>query len=224
MEEQNFSIAIDGPSGAGKSTLAKLMAKELGLEYVDTGAMYRALAYKISESGMEPKEGEELSGLLSRTSIDFSDGRIFLDGEDVSGSIRTQEISKLASDISAFGCVREKLASEQRELGKKKSVIMDGRDIGTVVLRDIAKLKLYITASPEERAKRRQLELSKKGDVRSHAQVLKEINERDYNDSHRAISPLRKADDAIELDTTEMDIDAVLKEALRLVSERRKEG
>ena len=223
MDQTNFSIAIDGPSGAGKSTLAKLMAKELGIEYVDTGAMYRALAYRISESGMEPKEGPELKKLLEETSIDFSDGKIFLDGLDVSDRIRTQEISKLASDISAFGSVREKLASEQRELGKKKSVIMDGRDIGTVVLRDIAKLKLYINASPEERAKRRRLELSKKGDERSLEQVLKEINERDYNDSHRAISPLRKAEDAIELDTTAMDIDTVLKESLRLVNERRKE-
>ncbi len=204
-----FRIAIDGPSGSGKSTIAKKLASEYGLEYVDTGAMYRAMGLKILREGISCEEGPVLDELLDRTTIDFSDGKITLDGEDVSALIRTQEISMMASDCSALASVRKKLDSIQKEIGMTKNVVMDGRDICTVVMPD-AEHKFYITATPEERAMRRYKELLEKGEDVNYDTILSEINERDYNDTHRAVNPLRKADDAIEIDTTHLDIDGVL--------------
>ena len=198
-------IAIDGPGGAGKSTIAKLIAKELNIDYVDTGAMYRAVAYKMQENGIALSDLTGIEEMLEGTEIDFSDGNIILDGKIVNDYIRTPEISKLASDCSALGSVREKLVALQREMGNKKSIIMDGRDITTNVLKD-AEYKFYMTASKEERAKRRYEELIAKGQDASYEEVLSDIEKRDHNDMTRKLNPLTKADDAILLDTTGMSI------------------
>lgn len=202
-------IAIDGPSGAGKSTIAKGVAKRLGIDYIDTGAMYRALGYKLKNEEVKISDLDAVAELLSRTDIDFCDGKIFLDGEDISGEIRTPEISKAASACSALAIVRTKLVQLQQKMGESKSVIMDGRDIGTVVFPD-AEYKFYITASAEERANRRYKELVEKGQQVDFEQVLSDINQRDHNDMTREVTPLRKADDAEEVDTTSMTIDEVI--------------
>lgn len=204
-----FQIAIDGPSGAGKSTIAKIVAKRLGIDYIDTGAMYRAVGLKMMRQGLKMEENEALVKMLEETDVDFDSGRVYLDGEDVSELIRTQEISKAASDCSAFQTVRTKLVELQQAMGKRKSVIMDGRDIGTVVLKD-AKYKYYLTATAEERAMRRFKELSEKGLSDSYEKVLKDIIERDYNDMNRKITPLRQADDAVLIDSTNMSIEEVV--------------
>ena len=203
-------IAIDGPGGAGKSTIAKILAKDLGIDYVDTGAMYRAVAYKMQENGIGMENRAGIDQMLPGTDIDFSDGDIILDGKIINDLIRTPEISKLASDCSALGSVREKLVALQKEMGSKKSIVMDGRDITTNVLPD-AEFKFYMTASKEERAKRRHKELLEKGKETSYEQVLADIEERDHNDMTRKLNPLKKADDATELDTTEMTIEEVCK-------------
>ncbi len=216
-----FRIAVDGPSGSGKSTVAKILAKEYGLDYVDTGAMYRAMGLKIIRKDIPCEEGPELSELLSETVIDFSDGKVFLDGEDVSDLIRTQEVSKMASDCSAFATVRTKLDTIQKEIGRTKNVVMDGRDICTVVMPD-AEHQFYITATAEERANRRYKELIAKGQEAEYETILKEINERDYNDTHREVNPLRKAETAIEIDTTELTIDEVVARVKEEI--RKKEG
>ena len=208
MPDKIFQIAIDGPSGAGKSTIAKAVAKKLGIEYIDTGAMYRAIGLKMLRLGLPMKEDEALAEMLDSTDIDFVSERIYLDGEDVSDQIRTQEISKAASDCSAFGSVRRKLVALQQNMAGKKSIIMDGRDIGTVVLKD-APYKFYLTAGDEERARRRHVELEAKGEHLTFEQVLAQIRERDHNDMTREITPLRKADDAEEIDSTNMSIDEV---------------
>ena len=202
-------IAIDGPSGAGKSTIAKAVAKKLGFDYIDTGAMYRAVGYKMTRDGIAADDTEKLKEMLQHTEIDFSNGVISLDGEDVSGKIRTPEMSTAASMCSAIPMVREKLVEEQRAMGRKKSVVMDGRDIGTNVFTD-AQFKFFLTATAEERAKRRCLELKEKGEDVNFEDTLKDIEDRDYKDSHRDLNPLRKADDAIEVDTTSMTIDEVI--------------
>lgn len=209
-------IAIDGPGGAGKSTIAKQVAKALDIDYIDTGAMYRAVGYKLIRDNVDMYDEEALSAMLEATDIDFSGGRTILDGEDISDRIRTQEISRKASECSALAPVRAKLVELQKKMGSTKSVIMDGRDIGTVVLKD-AELKIYLTASAEERAERRYKELLLKGEDISYEKVLADMQERDYNDMHREITPLRKADDAIELDTTGMSIDEVTEYILRKV-------
>ena len=203
-------VAIDGPGGAGKSTVAKMMASRLGIDYVDTGAMYRAVALKMIENCVGLEDTGKLAKLLSETEIDFSEGAILLDGRAVNDLIRTQEISKLASYCSALAPVREKLVALQREIGSKKSVIMDGRDIGTNVLTE-AEFKFYMTASKEERARRRHKELTEKGQETTFEIVLEDISMRDHNDMTRKLNPLRKADDAVELDTTEMTIEEVCK-------------
>ena len=204
-----FQIAIDGPSGAGKSTVAKIIASKLGIEYIDTGAMYRACGLKMLRLGIPMAEDDALKNMLSETEIDIDHGKILLDGEDVSGLIRTQEVSKAASDCSAFKTVRVKMVELQKAMAGRKSVIMDGRDICKVVLPK-AEYKYFITATPEERAKRRYLELNEKGQASSYEQILKEVNERDYNDSHRAVDPLECQPDATLLDTTDMTIDEVV--------------
>jgi len=207
--EKIMRIAVDGPSGAGKSTIAKAVAKKLDIDYIDTGAMYRAVGYKMLQEGVALTDLDGLQAMLDRTEIDFSQGNIYLDGEIVNEYIRTPEISKQASDCSAIGIVRKKLVDLQQKMGEAKSVIMDGRDIGTVVFPD-AEFKFYVTASAEERAKRRYEELIGKGEDVTFEQVLTDMNTRDHNDSTREITPLRKADDAIEVDTTEMNIEEVV--------------
>lgn len=209
-------IAIDGPGGAGKSTIAKQVARALDIDYIDTGAMYRAVGYKLIRDNVDMYDEDALLSMLEATDIDFSGGKTILDGEDISDRIRTQEISRKASECSALAPVRAKLVELQKKMGSTKSVIMDGRDIGTVVLKD-AELKIYLTASAEERAERRHKELLLKGEDISYEKVLADMQERDYNDMHREITPLRKADDAIELDTTGMSIDEVTEYILRKV-------
>ncbi len=209
-------IAIDGPGGAGKSTIAKKVAKALDIDYIDTGAMYRAVGYKLVRDNIDMYDETALNTMLDATDIDFSGGSTILDGEDISDRIRTQEISRKASECSALAPVRAKLVELQKKMGSTKSVIMDGRDIGTVVLKD-AELKIYLTASAEERAHRRHRELLLKGEDISYEKVLADMQERDYNDMHREITPLRRADDAIELDTTGMSIDEVTEYILRKV-------
>lgn len=207
-------VAIDGPSGAGKSTIAKAVGKQLNLDYIDTGAMYRAVAYKMILNNVSLSEMDRLEMLLAGTEIDFSNGNIILDGEIINDKIRTPEISKMASDCSALSQVRGKLVALQKKMGETKNVIMDGRDIGTNVLVD-AEFKFFMTASPEERAKRRHIELNEKGEKVSFEQVLNDIKERDYNDSTRALNPLKKAEDALELDTTGMSIEEVINIVLK---------
>ena len=209
-------IAIDEQGGAGKSTIAKQVARALDIDYIDTGAMYRAVGYKLIRDNVDMYDEDALLAMLEATDIDFSGGKTILDGEDISDRIRTQEISRKASECSALAPVRAKLVELQKKMGSTKSVIMDGRDIGTVVLKD-AELKIYLTASAEERAERRYKELLLKGEDISYEKVLADMQERDYNDMHREITPLRKADDAIELDTTGMSIDEVTEYILRKV-------
>lgn len=202
-------IAIDGPSGAGKSTIAKEVAKILEFDYIDTGAMYRAVGYKMIQRHVMLEDAIALKKLLDETTIDFHKGRTLLDGEDVSDYIRTPAVSQMASDCSALPVVREKLVELQRELGKQKSVVMDGRDIGTNVFPD-AEIKFFVTASAEERAKRRYLELLDKGETAEYQTVLSDMKMRDYNDSTRSLHPLKQAEDSILVDTTYMTIEEVI--------------
>ena len=211
-----FRIAIDGPSGAGKSTIAKAVAKALDIDYIDTGAMYRAIGYKIDKESVPFEEGDALAALLDSTDIDFVSGDIILDGMIVNDLIRTPEVSMLASKCAALPSVRAKLVEIQRGMGQRKSVIMDGRDIGTNVLKD-AEYKIFLTASAEERAQRRFKELQEKGETQTYEEVLEDVKQRDYNDMTRELNPLRKADDAIELDTTGMGIDEVVAAVLDIV-------
>nr|WP_300094043.1 (d)CMP kinase [Sedimentibacter sp.] len=202
-------IAIDGPSGAGKSTVARLLSRELGFEYIDTGAMYRALAYKAYINNIEIKE-DTIDKMLETTEVDYSDNKIFLDKMNVESLIRSEEISKYASKISALKNVRAKMVELQRNIAKNKNVILDGRDIGTKVFPD-ADFKFFITASVETRAGRRYDQLVAGGTEAVLDIVLKEIKKRDINDSTREISPLKKADDAILIDTTHMEINEVVR-------------
>ncbi len=202
-------IAIDGPGGAGKSTIAKMVAKQLNLDYIDTGAMYRAIGYKTTIMDVEPVESEKLLAMLKATNVACRGEQVFLDGKDVSLVIRTPEIAKAASKISAIAAVRQKLVSLQRSMGQNKNVVMDGRDIGTNVLKD-AEVKIFLTASPQERARRRYQQLLEKGQKADLQKVLADINHRDHEDMTREIDPLCKAEDAIELDTTDMSIEEVV--------------
>ena len=211
-----YRIAIDGPSGAGKSTIAKAVAKALNIDYIDTGAMYRAVGYKMDKKGIPFEECEALDAMLESTDIDFVGGDVILDGEVVNALIRTPEVSMLASQCSQLAPVRTKLVEIQRGMGQRKSVIMDGRDIGTNVLKD-AEYKIFLTASAEERANRRFKELQEKGEKQTYEEVLEDIKQRDHNDMTRELNPLRKADDAIEVDTTGMGIDEVVAAVLDIV-------
>lgn len=202
-------IAIDGPGGAGKSTIAKLVGDKLGLEYIDTGAMYRAVGLKLNRKGIKPDDLISISNVLEETTIDFVNGKIILDGDDVSDIIRTQEISKFASIYSQIPEVRSKLVDIQRRIAAGKSVIMDGRDIGTNVLTD-AELKVFLTADSMVRALRRYEELRSKGVNANLDDIHEEIKERDYQDMNRKLNPLVQAEDAIRLDTSDMTIDEVV--------------
>ncbi len=214
MNDKRYAVAIDGPSGAGKSTLAKAAAERLGILYVDTGAIYRTIGLYVQRRGIDPKDTEAVLAALPDIRIGMAhdaDGvqRMLLNGEDVSADIRLPEISMYASAVSAIQGVRDFLMEMQRSLAREHSVIMDGRDIGTVVLPD-ADVKIFLYADVEVRAKRRELELQQRGTPKPYEEVLREMEERDYNDTHRAAAPLRAADDAIMVDTSSMDFNASL--------------
>jgi cytidylate kinase len=208
-KESKMIIAIDGPSGAGKSTVAKLLSKELGFEYIDTGAMYRALAYKAYIQGIDINESE-IAEMLQTTDIDYHDNRIFLDGKDVENLIREEAISIAASKISALKIVREKMVDLQRKIAANKNAVLEGRDIGTIVFPD-ADYKFFITAPVEERARRRYEQLKANMIEADYDSVLKDMIKRDQNDSARENSPLKIADDAILIDTGRMDLAEVVK-------------
>ena len=209
----SFNIAIDGPAGAGKSTIAKQLAKELGYVYVDTGAMYRAMAYYFLTNNIQVEDTEAISKACEvvDVSISYENGVqvVWLNGENVSGKIRTEEVGKMASATSVYPVVRTKLVELQQKLAQKTDVIMDGRDIGTVVLPN-ADVKIYMTADARVRAKRRFDELTAKGVECDLDEIEKDIIERDYRDMNRETSPLKKADDAVELDTSALDIEGVV--------------
>ncbi|MCQ2552515.1 MAG: (d)CMP kinase [Clostridia bacterium] len=214
--EKLLRIAIDGPSGAGKSTMAKILAKDLNIDYIDTGAMYRAIALKIFRTGIDPNNAEDLAKLLKETDVDYSKGSVFLDGENVDGFIRTQEVSEMASVSSAIPAVREKLVALQKAMGERKSLVMDGRDIGTNVLTG-AECKFFLTASAHVRALRRAKEYEEKGLPCNVEQVEADIQTRDYRDSHRATNPLKQADDAVLIDSSDMTIGEVVDEMKKYI-------
>lgn len=204
----NYSVAIDGPAGAGKSTIAKLVAKKFDLMYINTGAMYRAVALKATEKNIQPNEVEKLEALIDTMEMEFINDDLYLNGENIQEKITMPEISSIVSAYASISEVRQRLVSLQRNMSQKFNVIMDGRDIGTVVLKD-APFKFFLTATAEERAERRYKELKNRNIECSYDNILKDIIERDYKDSNRLIDPLRKADDAIEIDTTGLNIEEV---------------
>lgn len=208
-------IAIDGPGGAGKSTIAKMVAEKMNMEYIDTGAMYRAIGWMFSKNNVNTEDSAEVQDVLNRTAIDFDNGKIFLNGEDISGEIRTPEISKAASVCSKLPEVRSKLVALQREIAEGKSVVMDGRDIGTNVLPN-AEVKIFLTADPMVRAKRRYDQLLESGKEADLNSIFEDIKERDYQDTHRELNPLQQAEDAVLLDTSDMTIDQVLDEIMKM--------
>lgn len=224
ISEKIYAVAVDGPSGAGKSTLAKAAAAELGIVYVDTGAIYRSIGYYVYTKGIDPKDTAAVIAMLPQIDIQMQYGedgtqRMILNGEDVSQQIRLPEMSMYASAVSAIPEVREFLLEMQRSLARKYSVIMDGRDIGTVVLPQ-AEVKIFLTAAAEVRAQRRMKELEQRGTPQAFADVLQQICERDWADSHRAAAPLRQAEDAVLLDTSELDFEQSREALVRLIKER----
>ena len=221
---KTYAIAIDGPAGAGKSTIAKALAKELGFRYVDTGAIYRTVAYFLDLLGISPKDVDGVERYIDELTIDIrydetGKQHMLMNGMDVSDEIRTQDISQKASLVSAHAVVREMLLEMQRDVARKHNVIMDGRDIGTVVLPK-ADVKIFLTASVEVRAKRRYDELIAKGQKAQLAQIQKEIEQRDYQDTHRPIAPLKMARDSVKLDTSELDVEGVLAEMKKIIGEK----
>lgn len=216
-----LNIAIDGPSGAGKSTISKMLAKKLGIIYLDTGAMYRAVALYVSRKGVDVNDRDKVVPLLSQIEIEFrGDGdekRIYLNGEDVSAAIREHAVSKMASDVSKIKEVRLFLVEQQRAIAKKNDVVLDGRDITSFVLPD-SKYKFFLTATPEERARRRYEELKAKGSDISYETVLADVNDRDYNDTHRDFAPLVQTEDAVLIDSTYLSTDEVIEVILRYVN------
>lgn len=218
-----MNIAIDGPSGAGKSTLAKLLARTLNITYLDTGAMYRALAVKVSSLGIDPKDCAAVEPLLKDTKIDVFPSEtgtvVYVDGSNVTDEIRKHYVSKAASDVSACPAVRVFMVEMQRKIAKSKDTVLDGRDIGTYVLPN-AEYKFYLTATSEVRAKRRMAELKQRGENCDFETIKVDIEKRDYNDSHREFAPLKKAEDAAEIDCTEMTIEQVLQAMLKIIREK----
>lgn len=221
---KTYSIAIDGPAGAGKSTIAKALAKELGYHYVDTGAIYRTVAYFLDLLGVSPKDVDGVERYIDELTINIEydetgKQHMIMNGMDVSDEIRTPDISQKASLVSAHKVVRDMLLDMQRDVARKNNVIMDGRDIGTVVLPK-ATVKIFLTATAEVRARRRNDELIAKGQKADFAQTLKEIEQRDYQDTHRPIAPLKQASDAVLLDTSALDIDGVIAAMKKIIEEK----
>ncbi len=218
------SVAIDGPAGAGKSTLARRLAEKLGFLYVDTGAIYRTVALAVLEAGTDPADEAGVAALLEGLDVKMAYGpdgvqRMYLAGEDVSEAIREHRVSGVASRTSAIPAVRSFLLDFQRKQAREGSVVMDGRDIGTVVLPE-ADVKIFLTAAPEARAKRRLLELEQRGQAADFETILHDIKERDWQDEHRSVAPLRQAEDAALLDTTQLNLDQSLEALLSLVKEK----
>lgn len=220
----SMNIAIDGPAGAGKSTIAKRLAKKLGFIYVDTGAMYRAMAYYFLQHNIDAKDEKAIAAACPDVdvTITYENGeqQVLLNGENVNGVIRNEEVGNMASSTSVYPVVRKKLVELQRQLAKSADVIMDGRDIGTCVLPD-AQVKIYLTASSATRAKRRYDELTEKGVSCDLAEIEKDIIDRDYRDMHRETSPLRQTEDAVLVDSSEMNIDEVVDAIYQVYSEAR---
>ncbi|MCI6165429.1 MAG: (d)CMP kinase [Lachnospira sp.] len=220
----SYSVAIDGPAGAGKSTIAKMLSKEMGYIYVDTGAMYRAMAVYFSQNGIDPDNEEMINEAVKNVDIviEYKDGaqQVILNGVNVTSLLRTEETGKMASKTSKYAAVRSKLVELQRNLAKSTDVLMDGRDIGTTVLPD-AFVKIYLTASTEARAKRRYDELVEKGEKCDYEEIKKDIESRDYQDMHREISPLRKADDAVLVDTSDMGIEEVINTIKKIIEDKK---
>lgn len=221
--KMSIAIAIDGPAGAGKSTIAKLAAKELNFIYVDTGALYRTVGLAATRNNVEAKPSEELDELLDKIKVElaFNENNeqiVLLDGEDVSDLIRTPQASMMASAISAVPAVRAYLLDLQRNIAKTNNVIMDGRDIGTVVLPD-AKIKIFLSADPEDRAKRRYDELVEKGMDVKYEDILEDVKTRDYNDSHREIAPLKPSEDSILVNTTGNTLEQSVELLIKIMKE-----
>lgn len=212
-------VAIDGPGGTGKSTIAKAVAARFGIEYIDTGAMYRSIALKTVRCGISADDVVGIEKMLSDTVIDFADGKVTLDGEDVGGLIRTNEISMTASNVSKLTCVRAKVDEVSKHLAATKNVVMEGRDIGTVVIPD-AEVKIFMTAAPEIRARRRYDQLIEAGKEADYDAIFEEIKERDYQDSHRALNPLKQADDAVYLDSSDMTLEENIDAVSDIIKER----
>lgn len=217
------SVAIDGPAGAGKSTLARRLAAELGYIYVDTGAMFRTIGLYALRAGKDPKDNEAVNALLPEISLKFAfiggEQHIYLNGEDVSTAIRTEEVGMAASAVGANPEVRAFLLEMQRDMAKTQDVLMDGRDIGTVVLPD-ATVKIFLTASPEARATRRWKEYQQKGVEVSYEEVLADVRQRDYQDTHRAAAPLKQAEDAVLLDTSALDFEQSLDAMKQIIAKK----
>ena len=220
---KNYSIAIDGPSGAGKSTISKTVAKKMGIVHIDTGAIYRTIGLYFYQQGIDCTDAGKIVPLLEKINIELditSDGqRMLLDGKDVSLDIRQHHISQCASQVSAIPQVRAHLLNMQRDFAKKQSIVMDGRDIGTVVLPD-AYIKIFLTASPESRAQRRYEELVQRGESVSYDKILEDVKTRDYNDSHREIAPLKPAEDSILVDTTGFELQDSINKIVGIVEEK----
>ena len=220
-----FNIAVDGPAGAGKSTIAKTLAKELGYVYVDTGAMYRAMAYYFLQQGIDKDDEAAITAAVdgADVTIRYEDGaqQVLLNGENITGYLRTEQVGNMASATSIYPSVRTKLVALQQKLAKTTDVIMDGRDIGTCVLPD-AQVKIYLTASVETRAKRRYNELVEKGEPADLEKIAVDIQERDDRDMHREMSPLRQAEDAVLVDSSEMSIDEVVAAIRAIADEKRR--
>ena len=220
----SFIVAIDGPAGTGKGTITKLISNELGLINIDTGAMYRAMAVYFSQNGVNPDNEEMINEAVKNVdiAIEYKDGaqQVILNGVNVTSLLRTEETGKMASKTSKYAAVRSKLVELQRNLAKSTDVLMDGRDIGTTVLPD-AFVKIYLTASTEARAKRRYDELVEKGEKCDYEEIKKDIENRDYQDMHREISPLRKADDAVLVDTSDMGIEEVINTIKKIIEDKK---